>query len=135
MSAWELPAMNELDLFIAGLQVDDPVERAAYLDEACGGDGDMRKRVSALMAAIDQPDALLERFLAVRLEAAPMEAQPDTSPEGSSMAASDCQQTVSHQEKTGAPAPLIGSIISGRYKSAPGARRRGHGLGLSRRAD
>ncbi len=50
--------MNELDLFIAGLEVDDPVERAAYLDEVCGGDSEMRQRLAALIVAIDRPGAV-----------------------------------------------------------------------------
>ena len=37
------PAMNERDLFIAALQIDDPAERTAYLDQACGGENESAK--------------------------------------------------------------------------------------------
>jgi len=56
--------MNERDLFIAALQIDDPAERAAYLDQACGGDNELRKRLDALLAAHDRPASALVRPLA-----------------------------------------------------------------------
>src|SRR5688572_22245874 len=37
-----------------------PDERAAYLDEACGGDGEMRGRVDALIAAYEVSDEFLD---------------------------------------------------------------------------
>ncbi len=41
--------MNERDLFIAALQIDDPAERTAYLDQACGGDNELRNRLDVLL--------------------------------------------------------------------------------------
>ena len=108
--------MNELDLFIAGLEVDDPLERAAYLDQVCGNDNEMRKRLGALMVAIDQPSALLEGFRAAGQEVYPVETERITVNEDSRSAASSCEQTESHQEKPASPASLIDSTIAGRYK-------------------
>ncbi len=45
-----------------------------------------------------------------------MESERITIEVGSSLAASSCEQTVSHQQETGAPGPLIDSVIGGRYK-------------------
>jgi hypothetical protein len=42
--------MNELDLFIEALKRAIPVERLAYLDQACG-DAGLRRRVEALLKA------------------------------------------------------------------------------------
>ena len=53
--------MNERDLFIAALQIDDPAERAAYLDKACGGDAELRQRVEALLAAFGQAGSFLQQ--------------------------------------------------------------------------
>jgi serine/threonine protein kinase/tetratricopeptide (TPR) repeat protein len=43
--------MNEREVFIAALQIDDPAARAAYLDQACGGDNELRKRLDVLLIA------------------------------------------------------------------------------------
>jgi WD40 repeat protein/serine/threonine protein kinase len=53
--------MSERDIFIAALQKDDPTERAAYLDAACGGDGALRQRIAVLLKAHDQPGGILEQ--------------------------------------------------------------------------
>src|SRR5262249_37518492 len=42
-------AMSELDIFVAALERDDPTERAAYLDQACGADASLRQRLEALL--------------------------------------------------------------------------------------
>src|SRR5262249_48981141 len=38
-----------------------PEERAAYLDAACGGDAELRRRVEALLAAHDDAGSFLDR--------------------------------------------------------------------------
>src|SRR5262245_20506042 len=43
--------MNERSIFMAALERDTREERAAYLDEACAGDLDLRRRVEALLAS------------------------------------------------------------------------------------
>ena len=51
--------MNQRDVFIGALQIDAPTERAAYLDQACGGDKSLRERVDVLLAVYDQQAAVL----------------------------------------------------------------------------
>ena len=47
-------------VFLAAL--DTPIdERPTYLDRACGGDADVRRRVEALLRAHDGPNRLLDR--------------------------------------------------------------------------
>jgi eukaryotic-like serine/threonine-protein kinase len=41
--------MTEREIFLAALEKDDPAERAAYLDQACGADATLRQRVEALL--------------------------------------------------------------------------------------
>jgi len=43
--------MNEHDIFLAALDIADPVQRAAYLDQACAGDPALRRQVGTLLAA------------------------------------------------------------------------------------
>jgi len=107
--------MNERDLFIAALQIDDLARRAAYLDQACGRDNELRKRLDVLLAAHDRPASALERPLAANAAGIPM-GTPDPTTARSEMPASDDEPTASHHGETPAPATLIGSIIAGRYK-------------------
>jgi hypothetical protein len=55
----EVP-VSERDIFLAVLGRDDPAARAAYLDDACGGDAGLRTRIEALLRAHDRPDSLLD---------------------------------------------------------------------------
>ena len=52
--------MTEESIFHAALERADPAERAVYLDEACGGDVDLRRRVAALIRAHEGADGFLE---------------------------------------------------------------------------
>ncbi|HEX3151694.1 MAG TPA: serine/threonine-protein kinase [Gemmataceae bacterium] len=52
--------MTDRDLFIAALEHSDPAERAAWLDEACAGDAECRRRVDVLLHAHEEAS----RFLA-----------------------------------------------------------------------
>ena len=52
--------MNERDLFIAALQLADDAERRAYLNKACAGDADLRRRVEVLLAAFGQAGSFLQ---------------------------------------------------------------------------
>src|SRR5262245_61804111 len=47
-------------VFFAALAIDDPVRRAAYLDEACGADAELRRRVEQLLAAHPQVGSFLQ---------------------------------------------------------------------------
>ena len=53
--------MNERNLFISALQIESAAGRAAYLDEACGDDADLRRRVAVLLAAFGQAGSFLEQ--------------------------------------------------------------------------
>src|SRR5262245_20996200 len=48
-------------IFFAALEKGSPQERAAYLDEACAGDPDLRRRVDKMLAAQAQAGSFLEQ--------------------------------------------------------------------------
>src|SRR5438270_8947220 len=48
-------------LFAAALALANAAERAAYLDQACGGDAALRGRVEALLRAHERAGHLLDR--------------------------------------------------------------------------
>src|SRR5262245_18164364 len=50
--------MSERTIFLAALERGDPAERAAFLDEACGGDDALRRRVEALLRSHEQAGVL-----------------------------------------------------------------------------
>jgi serine/threonine protein kinase len=52
--------MNERSIFIAALEKDDPAERVAYLDQACG-DAALRQRIERLLAAHAAAGGILDR--------------------------------------------------------------------------
>src|SRR3954470_2948647 len=47
-------------VFLAAAEINNPADRARFLDGACAGDAGMRSRVEALLRAHDQPDSLLD---------------------------------------------------------------------------
>jgi WD40 repeat protein/serine/threonine protein kinase len=55
-----MSVMEEQSLFIEALERDDPAARAAFLDEACGGNLSLRRRIERLLQRHQQPDSLLE---------------------------------------------------------------------------
>jgi hypothetical protein len=59
------------EVFLAALDKATRDERAAFLDEACAGDADLRQRVGALLRAHDQTDHLLDRPAAEHLGGGP----------------------------------------------------------------
>ena len=52
--------MSEESIFVAALEKATPVERAAYLEGACAGDPELRRRVEALLRAHEQSGDLLD---------------------------------------------------------------------------
>jgi WD40 repeat protein/serine/threonine protein kinase len=52
-------AMDEHELFAAALEIQDPEERSAYLDRACGGDAVLRGRVESLLKAYERVGSFL----------------------------------------------------------------------------
>ena len=51
---------NIEEIFNAARQIDDQLERASYLDKACGKDATLRARVDALLLALDEAGSFLE---------------------------------------------------------------------------
>ena len=47
-------------IFLAAAEKASANERAAYLDSACGSDGELRQRVERLLAAQSKVDSFLE---------------------------------------------------------------------------
>jgi hypothetical protein len=78
--------MHEESIFAGALERLTPAEREAYLDGACAGDVELRRRVDALLKAheqkgdlLDQPTEVLGQVGAGMLESAsdePTPAQP-----------------------------------------------------------
>jgi len=52
--------MTEREIFLAALEKDDPTERAAYLDQACGADAPLRQRVEALLRSHERAAQFME---------------------------------------------------------------------------
>jgi hypothetical protein len=52
--------MTERELFLAALERDDPTERAAFLDQACGADVSLRQRVEALLHSHERAADFME---------------------------------------------------------------------------
>src|SRR3954453_19972513 len=53
--------MTERTIFLAALDIDDPGERAAYVDRACGDDAGLRAQVEGLLNAHEQPAGFMAR--------------------------------------------------------------------------
>ncbi len=53
--------MSERSLFLAALDIDDPSEQSAYLDQACAGNPALRAQVELLLKAHQQSGAFMER--------------------------------------------------------------------------
>jgi serine/threonine protein kinase/WD40 repeat protein len=53
--------VTEREIFVAALGLDDPAARAAHLDQACGADAALRRRVEALLHAHAEAGGFLER--------------------------------------------------------------------------
>ena len=65
-------------IFFAALAKADPAERAAYLDEACGGDDDLRRCVDRLLAAYPKAGATAVRTRSTSQNPARARATPTT---------------------------------------------------------
>ena len=58
------PSGNERSIFIAALQREDAADRASFLDEACGGNADLRREVEGLLRDLEGKDREIAcRFL------------------------------------------------------------------------
>jgi serine/threonine protein kinase/tetratricopeptide (TPR) repeat protein len=72
--------MSERSIFVAALEVDDPAERAAYIERACTGDPALRAQVEQLLKAHDQSGPFMERPAPALVAAAdePLTERPGT---------------------------------------------------------
>jgi eukaryotic-like serine/threonine-protein kinase len=52
--------MNERDIFLAAIEIADPAERAAYLDQTCAGNAELRTQVEKLLKTHEQTSQFLE---------------------------------------------------------------------------
>jgi eukaryotic-like serine/threonine-protein kinase len=52
--------MTEREIFVAAFQRTDPVERGRYLEEACGSDAELRRRVENLLGRAEGAGSFLE---------------------------------------------------------------------------
>jgi serine/threonine protein kinase len=61
--------MTEEQVFLAALELADPAERTAYLDQACGTDVEFRRQVEELLAAHFKAGAFLDEPVAEQMAA------------------------------------------------------------------
>ena len=52
--------MSEREIFIAALQKDDPVDRRAFLDEACAKQPKLRRAVEELLGVYEKAGSFLQ---------------------------------------------------------------------------
>ena len=57
----EKRAMNEQSIFLEALEKTTPQELTAWLDASCGGDGQLRERVEALLRRHHEASGFLEQ--------------------------------------------------------------------------
>src|SRR5262245_32517298 len=53
--------MTDESIFLLAQEMPNAAERSAFLDEACAGDADRRRRIERLLGAADRPVGILER--------------------------------------------------------------------------
>lgn len=78
-------------IYLAAIERSDPADQAAYLESACGGDGELRRKVDELLAAHPHVGRFLEPPVDVTHHYSP---EMDSEPEG----------------------VIAGTVIAGRYK-------------------
>ncbi len=94
--------------------MDDPAERAAYLERACGGDCGIRERIDALIAAHEQQTTKSEDPIMAKPAAVSARTLDETTA-GSALPTSAVGERVSYERESPALTLLIGSMIAGRY--------------------
>ena len=73
--------MSDESIFAAALSKPSGAERRAFLDGACGGDDDLRRRIERLLEADGQAGGILERGADVGPTVVPGEDEPPLLPE------------------------------------------------------
>ncbi|MCD0458232.1 serine/threonine protein kinase [Roseiconus lacunae] len=75
-----MPNLNEREIFLEAIEKESPDDRFKYLASACGQDHHLRASVDALLAAHDQPAALLDHPIGDELSRSPLFRSPMDSP-------------------------------------------------------
>jgi serine/threonine protein kinase/formylglycine-generating enzyme required for sulfatase activity/dienelactone hydrolase len=57
----EASTVSERSIFLAVLEIDDPLQRSEYLDQACAGDPALRAQVEQLLKADQEPGRFMKR--------------------------------------------------------------------------
>ena len=68
ISAPEFVKMNEDEIFIQYLQLESLAEKAAYLDEVCGSDHELRQRMENLIQSHEQAGEFLQQSLTLQYD-------------------------------------------------------------------
>jgi serine/threonine protein kinase len=102
---------NARDIFLEALDRAQ-ADRAAYLDEACGGDGALRQRVEALIRANDDPGA----FLSEAKPGGASDAVPLPPAEAADGTGAHVPNRLPETEEYGDPTARVGSVVAGKYK-------------------
>jgi WD40 repeat protein/serine/threonine protein kinase len=97
------PSLVE-DIFLAAIEKATPEERAAYLNEACRSDAELRRRVERLLAAYPKAGGFLEQ--------PPAEAPPPAAGGATVDSAPGLPETRDY----GDPTARVGAILAGKYK-------------------
>ena len=63
--------MTEEQIFLSAVELADSVDRIAYLEKACSGDAELRRRVEGLLAAHFKPGEFLDEAVGKQLGAGP----------------------------------------------------------------
>ncbi len=95
--------MNELDIFSSALELQSPEERARYLDQACGHNRELRRRIEDLLASHAQAASFMN---------APAAALDLPSPASARGAGNEGVSPTSDEPVTEQP----GMVITGKYK-------------------
>ena len=122
--------MNKDDLFTEALNRTDPAERATFLDQACAGNSDLRRRLEERLAVNAESSGTLEQSTVAPAEStatagqqspiATGEHRPDWATEA--LARPDPNATTARESASPAPRSAsvptgegIGTVIAGRY--------------------
>jgi len=69
--------MTEEEIFLAAIDLARPADRATYLEKACGGNAELRRRVEALLAAHFKSGSFLDEPLGQQMGSGPKPPGPD----------------------------------------------------------
>ena len=110
--------MNELDLFTEALGRTDPAERAAYLDQACAGNPELRRRLAELLTSHAGSGSSFDRP-----PLAPGEHQGDLATATLAHAGAGADATTAIESGAGRPARQRSGRAKGSARSLPGGTR------------